>query len=121
MPVLAIVDDLIFRSKIQTTATPAGGDVRLVRPAAAESAFVEDASWELVLLDLSIRDAVPMVARIRERLPRVPIVGFAAHVQLELQRQAREAGCTAVVPNSVFVQWLPELVLGRIPSYNSPQ
>ncbi|MBI3321064.1 MAG: response regulator, partial [Candidatus Omnitrophica bacterium] len=41
----------------------------------------------------------------------VPIIGYGSHVQTELLVQARAAGCTTVLPRSVFVQQLPRLLV----------
>ena len=43
-------------------------------------------------------------------LADLAIVGFFSHVHAERGRQAREAGCTRVMPRSVFVQELDVLL-----------
>ena len=107
--ILAIVDDLIFRGKIEAAAKQVGTALTVAKD--AEAAIQPGQEWSRVLIDLNLSgDAVAMVRRLREAHPDTPIVGYCSHVQQDLQRQALEAGCTAVLPRSAFVKQLPELL-----------
>jgi DNA-binding NarL/FixJ family response regulator len=114
--ILAVIEDLFFRSKVDAAAraVAAEADVRVVRVGSLDGAL--DQAWMLIIVDLSIADPVAVLQRVRARLPQTPILSFFSHVQVELQRQAQAAGCTWVVPRSAFVQMLPDLLAGQLPS-----
>jgi CheY-like chemotaxis protein len=112
--VVAIIDDLFFVAKVQETAKQTGAPLRVLRAAEAASATLREARPAMILLDLNAASADP-VALVRElkadaELAAIPVVGFFSHVQVELQRAARAAGCDEVMPRSKFVQALPELL-----------
>jgi DNA-binding NarL/FixJ family response regulator len=43
-------------------------------------------------------------------LARIPVVGFFSHVHAGRARNAKELGCSRVMPRSAFVQELPALL-----------
>ena len=108
--ILAIVDDLLFRSKVETVAAQLGTPITIA--ADAGPALRPGSGWSRVLIDLNLScgDALAMIRTLRAAHPEVPVVGYASHVQHELQQQALEAGCTKVLPRSAFIQQLPELL-----------
>ncbi|MGH9793463.1 MAG: response regulator [Candidatus Acidiferrales bacterium] len=105
--VLALVDDLMFQSKILETARHTGAEVKIVGTADALLAEAQAESPALVLVDLNAR-AAPMEAieRLRAAGSTVPVVGFLSHVQADLAERARAAGCSEVMPRSKFTQQL---------------
>ena len=107
---LAIVDDLLFQSKIQAAAALLGLEVRFTQALAQAQAAGPDPA--VVVVDLNCASANPLevIRALRMQCPAVPIIGFGSHVQAELLAQARAAGCTTVLPRSVFVQQLPRLL-----------
>ena len=111
--ILAIVDDLIFRGKLEAAAAHLGAPLTIA--ADAGPALRNGATWSRILIDLNLSrgDALLIVRDLRAAHPGVPITGYCSHVQQELQRQALEAGCTTVLPRSAFVQQLPELLAGH--------
>ncbi|PZS17750.1 MAG: hypothetical protein DLM54_09200 [Acidimicrobiales bacterium] len=106
--VVALVPDLMDRSKVQAAARGAGAILSLVAEASAlAEAASEDA--DLVIVDLSrpgALDALPDLARVRT-------VGFASHVNRALMQGAQEAGCQEVLARSAFFRRLPDLLAGR--------
>ncbi len=108
--ILAIVDDLLFRSKFETMAARLGTPLAIAADAGA--ALRPGSRWSRVLIDLNLSrgDALAMIRNLRAAHPGVPVIGYYSHVQHELQQQALEAGCTTVLPRSAFVQQLPELL-----------
>jgi len=115
--VLAGVSDLFFASKIRGTAEQVNVTVEFAR--SADSLF-DKAKTEvpsLVILDLQSEapDAFEAAARLKadERLSGVPIVAYVSHVEVELQRRAREAGIDLVMPRSAFTSRLPSILAGE--------
>ena len=116
MAILVVIDDLLFRSKIETSAAAAGVKVYwAVGPKEVMRALT--GSWETAIVDLSAASTHPVesVRALRKTFPDLPIIGYCSHVQTSLQQQAKAAGASAVWPRSVFVENLPDLLNGRMP------
>ncbi len=120
--IVAVLDDLMFTSKIRAAAAGLGVTVTFARSAEAALAALRAPeispggapASRLVLLDLNgtATDPLGVVAAIRaiDALRTVPIVGFVSHVQTHTIDAARQAGATEVLSRSAFVQRLPELL-----------
>ena len=113
MLVVAVGDALIFQARIWETAKALGVEVRFAKDAAGAEAHWAQAGVGLVDLSLASADPLDVVRRLRAQRPEVPIVGYGSHVETALLNQAREAGCTTVLPRSAFVQQLPRLLAGN--------
>jgi hypothetical protein len=112
---VALVDDLMFLSRIREAAQPQGIEVRSVRKV---SELVEACRGGagLVLLDLdSARlpwaEALAALAADPDAAA-VPSVGFVSHLHADRVRTAQAAGCGRVMARSAFVQELPRLLAG---------
>ena len=112
--ILAILDDLMFSSKIKTAATGLGVPVTFVRSSAAALAEMRRSAPSLVILDLNNPRADPLGAvrsmKDDPALAAIPTVGFVSHVQTDLIEAARQAGVTQVMARSAFTDQLPELL-----------
>ena len=113
--VLVVVDDLFFLTKIQTTLTHLGLTSRVLTQRAAIQAYVKAAVTPvLVVVDLTLRtdDAVAVISAIRATDSGAPmaILAFGAHVAVETQQQALQAGADRVVAKSTFSNHLPDLI-----------
>ncbi len=108
--ILAIVDDLLFRSKLEAVAAQLGTSLTIAMDAGPT--LRPGSQWSRVLIDLNLShgDALAMVRDLRAAHPGMPVIGYCSHVQYDLQQHALEAGCTRVLPRSAFVQQLPELL-----------
>jgi CheY-like chemotaxis protein len=116
--VLAVVDDLLFSSKIRSVAAGAGEAVTFVRNAGGVNAACAEHQPRLVLIDLD-RDAlnpIETITMIRAMPAPVPrIVAFGAHVNVDRLRAAREAGADQAMARSAFVVALPALLGAAVP------
>lgn len=112
--ILVVVDDLLFSSKIRTTARQLGLEVVVVRQgdAVVESARRERPTLIVVDLNCARLDAVGLVASLKHdsALATIPIVGFVSHVQVDLIDRARAAGIDEVMARSAFSSRLPEIL-----------
>jgi CheY-like chemotaxis protein len=115
--VIAAVSDMIFASKIRGTAERLNITVDFAR---SDDALFDAAKADvpsLFILDLHTTrpDPFAVAARLKadEQLRMVPIVAFFSHVEIELQRRALEAGVDQVLPRSVFVKRLAEILGGE--------
>jgi CheY-like chemotaxis protein len=111
--VLAAVDDLMFASRIATTARQLGVDVVFVK-SAPEMTQASAAAPSMIILDLNSRrdDAISTLTAIKadSALAGVRTIGFVSHVQGELIASAREAGIDEVLARSAFVERLPDIL-----------
>ena len=112
--ILALVDDLMFTSKIRATAGPLGAEVLFARSKDAALAEMAKAAPALVIMDLNSPriDSLGVVAAMRAdpALTGTPIVAFVSHVHTELIDRARAAGITEVLPRSAFTMRLAEIL-----------
>jgi hypothetical protein len=110
-PIVAAVEDLFFRSKIEATARHLNVPVRFVK---AQELAGASAGAAAVLLELSSNGAaVSAVKEMRsgKSTSDVPVIGFLSHVDKELAKQAEAAGVTQVMPRSQFSEGLPDLLM----------
>jgi len=104
--ILAVLDDLMFTSKIKTAATGVGATVTFARSVTNALAEMRKTTPTLVILDLNNPriDALALVAAMKDdpALASIKSVGFASHVQTDVIRAARQAGVTDVLARSAF-------------------
>jgi CheY-like chemotaxis protein len=114
--ILAVVDDLMFTSKIKTTAGHLGVPVAFAKSSAAALEQMRKDTPSLVIFDLNSARTDPLgtVAAMRRdpALASIPTVGFVSHVQTELIEAARQAGVGDVMARSAFTARLPEILAG---------
>src|ERR1700738_1144831 len=94
--ILAVLDDLMFSSKIKTTAGQLGVAVIFARSADAALSEMRKTAPSLVILDLNNARTNPLgiVASMKQdpALAAIPTVGYASHVQTDVINAARQAG-----------------------------
>jgi len=116
--ILAVLDDLMFTSKIKTTAGRIGVAVTFARSADAALSEMRKAAPSLVILDLNNARANPLglVGSMKQdpALSSVPVVGYVSHVQTEVIDAARRAGVGEVLARSAFTERLAD-ILSRQP------
>ena len=108
-PGLMLCDDLIFFSRVATTAKAAGLRVKQARSVAAILDLANQAPPGGVILDLQADglDLPALLAGLRAACPVMPrTVAFGSHVEADTLRAARQAGCDRVLPRSRFVEEL---------------
>ena len=115
--IIAVLDDLMFTSKIKTTAGQLGVAVTFARSADAALSEMRKAAPSLVILDLNNARTNPLgiVASMRQdpALASVPTIGYASHVQVDVINAARQAGVGEVMARSAFTQQLADILVGR--------
>jgi CheY-like chemotaxis protein len=109
--IVALVPDIMFGVRVRDVLDQLGYHARVYEVAAdAQAALTPDLS--LLIIDLrGPVDAVTELVSAAKRLdPRLPVLAFGSHVDVERQQAARQAGCDRVVANSKFSADLPGLV-----------
>jgi PleD family two-component response regulator len=116
--IIAVLDDLMFTSKIKTTAGQLGVAVTFARSADAALAEMRTRAPSLVIFDLNNARTNPLaiVAAMKHdpELASIPTIGYASHVQTDVIDAARQAGVGDVMARSAFTQQLPQ-ILGAQP------
>ena len=115
--ILAVLDDLMFTSKIKTTANGLGVTVAFARSADGALAEMRKTTPDLVILDLNNARTNPLgiVAAMKQdaALASIPTVGYASHVMTDVIEAARQAGVGQVMARSAFTQQLAEILAPR--------
>jgi hypothetical protein len=111
--VIACVEDLFFRSKIEATARHLNVPLRFVSPKELPKACAAP-DTAAVLMELSSNgEALGAVKELRRGkiAGDLPIIGFLSHVDKKLAADAEAAGVTRVMPRSQFSEGLPDLLM----------
>ncbi len=112
-PVLAVVTDLIFSSRIRAEARALGRNVHLINKLdSLSAAMAASPPPKLLLVDLNCPspDPLAIIKSAAAGPPDCTIVCFYSHVQDDLAKNAVAAGADKVLPRSRFVQQLPEIL-----------
>lgn len=112
--ILAVLDDLMFTSKIKTTAGQLGVPIAFARSADAALAAMRTSAPSLVVFDLNNTRINPLavVAAMKAdpALASIRTVGYASHVQVDVINAARQAGVDEVMARSAFTQNLAAIL-----------
>lgn len=117
-PVMALVANLLFATRIADTVRRQGGDPVLVGSADEFHAGLE--RWPvLILVDLQAlpEDQWSLEIRRAKALPQsrsIPIYAFGSHLDTDSLQAARQAGCDHVWARSRLVEELPRLVADHV-------
>lgn len=104
--VVAVVDDMFFKSKIRAVAEAVGVEISFPR---TKEALLERASRaDLVIVDLQNQKIDPL--SLPAELGAIRLLGFFSHVEVELQRSAVAAGYDQVMPRSMFARDLAQIL-----------
>ena len=104
-PVLALVRDLIFASRITATARLVQVDVNLI----SDPARLADQPGSLLIVDLNLPGAVDAAANWKRTHNR-EVVGFVSHVDTETITRAQQAGLDRAMARSGFVAALATIL-----------
>lgn len=116
--IVACCTDLIFATKIRSTAEHAGVPFRCANDLAALTARLdrvddgrlnEPVTGLLVDLELG-QAALEIIEAAKKKSPGVPVIAFGSHVATDVLQAARRRGADAVMPRSQFSARLPELL-----------
>jgi PleD family two-component response regulator len=112
--ILAILDDLLFTSKIRGAAGQMGVALTVSRSRDGALQEMRERRPSLVILDLNNprTDPIGIVTTMRgdADLQAIPTVGYVSHVDSATIEAARQAGIGEVFPRSAFASRLPEIL-----------
>lgn len=111
--ILAVVDDLLFLSRIQQTAQHIGVAVKPARPDDLPKLAIGEVPNAFIIdLNHQYGQALGVLRTLKSDVMTkdIPLIGFVSHVQKDLIAAARHAGCDLVLARSAFVSQLPSLL-----------
>jgi CheY-like chemotaxis protein len=112
--IIAIVDDMFFKSKIRAVAEAVGTEISFPRNKDALFQKAREAKPQLIIVDLHNQkiESAALATELKsdEDLRAIPLLGFFSHVETELQRNALAAGFDQVIPRSVFARDLSKIL-----------
>jgi DNA-binding NarL/FixJ family response regulator len=111
LELLLVINDLIFETKIRTTAQSLGAAVKVVRNAAQLEEQLRETQLRLVMVDLNTAgDPIEAVRAAAEHEACPHVLAFVSHVDAALSDSAAQAGAHEVLPRSRFTIRLPEIL-----------
>ncbi len=114
VPILAAVDDFLFRSKIRAVAKHVNADIAFAQSTDDLLAKAQELKPSLVIFDLNSQklDAVATIAALKTdaALAGIRAIAFASHVHVDLIDAARRAGADQVMPRSQFAGNLADIL-----------
>ncbi|MGH9683693.1 MAG: response regulator [Candidatus Acidiferrales bacterium] len=109
--VVALVDDIFFQAKMFETAKQLGVELRTCTTPDALAEEIAKQAPKLAIVDLNAHsDPLQAIARVRAASAELPLIAYLSHVQVDLARQARDAGCHEVMPRSQFTKNLATIL-----------
>ena len=112
--ILAVLDDLMFSSKIKTAANQLGVALTFARSMEGALTAMRKDAPSLVIFDLNNARINPLgiVAAMKEdaSLASIPTLGYASHVQTDVINAARQAGVGEVLARSAFATQLGDIL-----------
>lgn len=115
--VLAVVDDMIFASKIRAVAQAVEVNVRFPRSRESAITDAKEMSPELIVVDLHSQRIDPLELARELKADAITrksaLLGFYSHVETQLRSDALEAGYDQVTPRSAFVRDLEKILTGE--------
>lgn len=108
--VVALMDDLFFQMKVAATAKHLGLEFKVASSPEGLLPLLEPPT-RLVIVDLNSRsNPLATIRQLRGIHKEMPVVAFLSHVQVELAAEAQAAGCSEVMPRSVFTKNLATIL-----------
>lgn len=111
MSALALVTDMIFATKITSTAKAVGVDLAIVRTLdALREKLNGDVSLVLIDMNADGVDATAAIAAAGSAPSSPHVLAYLSHVQTDLAEAARNAGADQILPRSKFSIDLPAIL-----------
>ena len=110
-PLVVVVRDLVFRSKIHAAAERQGVPLRLAPRGSTLSEAISGLERPTVVADLGEPGLLEQVRAAKAAAP-VRVIGYLGHLQEGLMAEARSAGVDEVLTRGQFVARLDSLLHG---------
>lgn len=109
--IIILCSDMLFLSKITGVAKLLNFSFCTALSSKKAAEFLADETKQLLLVDLNTPNLdFEKLASIHLSHPSIVSVAFGPHVDVERLAQAKEAGCTQVLPRSQFTAELSQII-----------
>lgn len=109
--ILALVDDLFFQAKLVETAKQLGIELKTCGTGPALVSAIEQENPGLIIVDLNARHGpIDAIEQLHSSSVHTRVIGFLSHVQKDLAERPRAAGCTEIMPRSLFTEKLATIL-----------
>ncbi len=113
-PILALTADLLFASRVKSTAAAVGTALQLARTAEEVLRLAAQIQPRLIVIDLDTRslDPVDLIRRLKatESGSSAPVLAYVSHVREDLIGAARAAGADQVMARGAFTRNLAAIL-----------
>ena len=112
--VLALVDDLFWRTKIDHAVKSASSPVVFISDPSELDGAADPSSVGVLLVDLALRkEPFSAIQKLKKsaKTKEIPVIGYYEHVRKDLLEKGKAAGCDEVLPRSSFSEKMGDLVL----------
>ena len=114
MPVLAAVEDFLFRSKIRATAKQLGVDIAFAQVPGEILSKARELNPSLIIIDLNGIKTTPRPTleslKSDPGTSSIPVLGFVSHIDTAGIEAARRAGADEVLARGGFAANLAEIL-----------
>lgn len=111
MKVLLSDSNLITSSKISSLLKSQGWEVYTAsRWNKAKEIIKENPDIEVAIVNLEGFGGLELLENLKREYPEVKVIAYCGHKNISLQERAKELGAQIVIPNSVAVSSIVELV-----------
>jgi DNA-binding response OmpR family regulator len=109
--ILAVVDDLLFASKITGALEPTGYSLQVIPDPLAATAHARTKRPSLVIVDLGLErgDPFELIKALKTEMS-LPVLAYTRHTDINGQKRAIALGCDKVVARSEFFSNIPIIV-----------
>ena len=111
---LILLNDLMFRVKVENSAKQAGFETRFAGSASDLHSQIQAQRPDLLIIDLNFQRASPLDVldqlKGNEETKTIPVLGYVSHVQVDLKDEATKKGCDRVIARSALSDRLPEIL-----------
>lgn len=112
--ITAIVNDLIFMTKIRNTAEYFGLPVAFVGTEAQVDHYLKDCGLVLIDLENDLVDSLSLIERLKNNpdTSSIKLIAYMSHVNTPLRAKALAAGCDEVLSRFEFNSNVREILQG---------
>lgn len=124
MATILIIDGHVqFRTVLARVLTSYRHDVHSVSSGDEGLRLAATLQPDLVLLDLTLAGAgsgLEVLAKLRARAPRMPVIGLADTISVEMETRARELGATALLRKGLKMDVIMDAITRALKQVESP-
>ncbi len=108
MKVLLVDSNLITSLRIAGSLKSSGFEV--IKGSSFENLKDVLKDIKFAVINLEAPEGIKVLENLKREFPEIKVVAFCGHKNIKLQEEAKKHGADIIVPNSVIVSQLPEII-----------